>query len=96
MKLALYRHALREVQGPGDCPVALLAGYDATPDPGLRGPTNFVGFVSGAELAAFDAELAQALSAQRCAPSATRARANPRSRLQLSSALKFEQDVCCM
>lgn len=49
-------------QGPSDCPVALLAGCDATPDPGLRGPTNFVGFVGAAALADLDAQLAKRLS----------------------------------
>ena len=47
--------------------MALLAGCDATPDPGLRGPTNFVGFVGGAALADLDAQLAQRLSFYRCA-----------------------------
>ena len=53
-------------KGPSDCPVALLAGCDATPEPGLRGPTNFAGFVSAAALADLDSQLAERLSFYRC------------------------------
>ena len=34
----------------GPCPTAMLLGIDATPEPGLRGPTNFVGVLTAAML----------------------------------------------
>lgn len=43
----------------GPCPVAVLVGLDATPDPGLRGPTNFAGVLHGQDLRQLDAELAR-------------------------------------
>lgn len=48
----------------GECPVAVLVGVDATPSPGLRGPTNFAGTLRGADIEQLDAELAR----HRCLP----------------------------
>lgn len=40
--------ALKKLQRVQDkCPVAVLVGVDATPEPGLRGPTNFAGTLNG-------------------------------------------------
>lgn len=40
--------ALKKLQRVQDkCPVAVLVGVDATPEPGLRGPTNFAGTLHG-------------------------------------------------
>ena len=45
--------------------MAVLVGVDATPDPGLRGPTNFAGTLTGRDLL----EPNQTLEAARCANS---------------------------
>jgi hypothetical protein len=45
--------------------VAVLVGVDATPDPGLRGPTNFAGTLTDRDLL----QLNQTLEAARCAKS---------------------------
>jgi len=60
-------------------------GYDATPDPGLRGPTNFAGLVGRAALADFDAGLARALAEHRCGRA--RPDASPRHLSAAGSAL---------
>ena len=46
-----------DVDRKGTCPAALLLGVDAAPEPGLRGPTNFHGSLSGVLLAELDALL---------------------------------------
>jgi hypothetical protein len=46
------------------CSVAALVGIDATPDPGLRGPTNFAGTLRETDILELDA----ALTGLRCAP----------------------------
>ncbi len=45
------------------CPVAVLVGVDATPDPGLRGPTNFAGTLCSRDIV----HLNQTLANARCA-----------------------------
>ena len=45
------------------CPVAVLVGIDATPDPGLRGPTNFAGTLCNRDIL----HLNQTLANARCA-----------------------------
>jgi hypothetical protein len=42
------------------CPVAVLVGIDATPDPGLRGPTNFAGTLRETDILELDAALTEA------------------------------------
>ena len=40
------------------CPPAALVGMDATPSVGLRGPTNFAGWLTAEQTGQVDAELA--------------------------------------
>jgi len=81
-------------QGPDECPVALLVGYDATPDPGLRGPTNFAGLVGRAALADFDAGLARALAEQRCGRARPDARPGPWALQARSARLPSTAGLC--
>lgn len=39
--------------------MAVLVGVDAAPSPGLRGPTNFAGMLSGADIQQLDTEIAR-------------------------------------
>ncbi len=46
-------HAMQE-----KCPPVALVGVDATPGIGLRGPTNFAGWLTAEQTGQVDAELA--------------------------------------
>lgn len=54
----------------GDCPAAWLLGVDASPAPGLKSPTNFVGLVRPALLAEVEARLLDVAARHpaRCGP----------------------------
>ncbi|EIE20379.1 Metallo-dependent phosphatase [Coccomyxa subellipsoidea C-169] len=55
------------LQEQDKCPVAVLVGVDATPDPGLRGPTNFAGTLCSRDIVHLNQTLANARS-QGCSP----------------------------
>lgn len=52
--------------GPSLCAAAVLVGIDVSPEPGLRGPTNFVGLCGPALLAELDSVLSAASNKFRC------------------------------
>ncbi|CAL8465131.1 g4666 [Coccomyxa elongata] len=55
------------LQAQDKCPVAVLVGLDATPEPGLRGPTNFAGTLHGEAVERLNQTLIAARS-QECSP----------------------------
>ncbi|GLI63519.1 hypothetical protein VaNZ11_006504, partial [Volvox africanus] len=57
--------------GSGRCPLAVLVGVDASLDPGMRSPTNFLGVVPPAVLDELDEQLAASVTGMRavgCTP----------------------------